>query len=261
MTTVAIVPAVPLWTRVRTHLNNWGTKVVGFFKKVGDWFVKGAKWLINTPPVRWTVTKTKFVAGWLGFRAAVAWHYVSRPLLWIGLPTFAIWAMPTTTMVLLGLVVLALAGITFFTYRGYRHITTISSHEELVALVDRVIEEPVVGSTELSFDDDVLPGETVQNRLVFLDQQLSLAQQAEDSDKYSEIVARMNLINVRQGEVKGIRSNESLTKIHQACRKQCETDYPTFAWNWDLMYRGTLSEGRRLKEQQKLLAKGPVPVK
>lgn len=265
--TVVVTPVVvvPLRTRISMHLRNWGAKIKTGLAKIGSWFVNGAKWLISTRPIKWVVAKAKFVAGWVGFRGAVAWHYVKRPLLWIGLPALAFWTMPTTATVLLAVGVLALASSTYFAYRSYKHLRTISTKEELIELVDRVTEydpAPTAHGNELIFEEDVLPGETPENRLVFLDQQLNMAQQNADANMYSEIVARMNLLNVRRDKVDGMRKNANLTTIHQAFRKEMERDYPTFDWNWDLMYRGTLSENRRLKELEKLQAKGGLtPVK
>jgi hypothetical protein len=144
-----------------------------------------------------------------------------------------------------------------FTYLAWRHLRTIASYDEL--------QELMLGSTaaaengdELFFEEPVHPGETVQNRVIYLDEQLTKADQTKDTDRYSEAAARLNLISVRQGEVKGVRSNESLTKIHNAFRAEMEKNYPTFPWNLDRMYRGTLAEGRRLKELLRLQAQGPL---
>lgn len=266
VTPVAVVRPIPLRTRIAMHLKNWGAQTADFAKKVGNWFVRGAKWLFSTKPIQWVVSAAKYVAGKTWLAANVAFHYARGPILWIGTPILAFWAMPTTATILLAVGVLALALSAYFTWRAYRHVTSIASKEELMDMVDRVSEYapsyvPENGA-ELTFEEPVLPGETVQNRLVFLDQQLNLAQQAEDADRYSEAAARMNLINVRRGEIKGVKSDANLTTIHQKFRKEMERDFPDFAWNWDRMYRGTLSEGRRLKELERLQAKGPLtPVK
>lgn len=266
MTTVAVEATPSIWTRAASRLSNWGTKIVGFFKKVGRWFADRTKWLWNTKPVLWTVSKVQFVAGkvWLGLN--VAFHYSKGPILWIGTPVLAFWAMPTTATVILAVGVLALAVIAFFTWRGYRHLRSISSHEELVELIDRLER---VGpehkysrdqDVPMSFDDEPVAGETVAARLTYLDEMQKKAQENSDRHRFSETQARMNLLIVRRGDVSKIKADATPSAVHRYGRGMAEQMDPDFEWNWDLMSRATSNESGRLKTLEKNLGQ-LTPVK
>lgn len=267
MTTVTAELRPSFVDRAATRLSNWGTKVVGFFKKVGNWFVKGAKWLFNTKPVQWVVSSAQYVAGkaWIGVNWA--WYYSKGLIMWVGVPTVAFLVAPKTVLVVLGLGVLALACIAFFLWRGYRHLRSISTHEELVELVenfnDRIDERLAVdsGPVTLQFDNDPAPGETVEGRLLYLDEQQKQAQNAADADKFSETFARMNLIEVRRNGVPGIRANATVSKIHQQGKKLAMDANADFEWNLDLMWRATQSENARLKVLEKQAGGQVVPIK
>ena len=59
VTTAAVVAVPSFVTRAGQRLRNWGSKIMPAIKRVGNWFVKGAKWLIRTPAIRWIVAKDR----------------------------------------------------------------------------------------------------------------------------------------------------------------------------------------------------------
>ncbi len=249
VTTVAIEATPSIWTRAASRLSNWGSKIVGLVKKVGSWFAKGAKWLYNSTPVQWTIGKVVFGTSWV-------WHYAKGPILWVGLPLISFLVMPKVVAGMLFLVLLALIVIGFFMYSMRKHILSISSEEELadvweglVARLENVAEgqQTINGEAPLSFDNEPIAGETVADRLTYLDKMQHQAQNDGDYDKFSETQARMNLLIVRRGDVSSIKATAAANVVYQYCRRQAEKLDPDFAWNWRLMHRATLSESRRLK--------------
>lgn len=252
MTTVAIEATPSIWTRAASRLSNWGSKIVGLVKKVGNWFVNGAKWLWNTPPVQWTIGKVVFGTAW-------AWHYAKGPIMWIGLPLISFLVMPKVVAGMLFLVLLALLVIGFFMYSMRKHILSITTEEELADVWEGLVarledaaegQQPINGEAPLSFDDEPKTGETVADRMTYLDEMQKRAQNDADADKFSETQARMNLLAVRRGDVSGVKATAAAHTIYQYARKQAEKANPDFAWNWRLMHRATLSESRRLKALQ-----------
>jgi hypothetical protein len=269
VTTVANESTPSVWTQVGQHLRNWGAKVVDIAKRVGNWFVKGAKWLWNTKPVQWTVSKTQFVAGkvWLGLN--VAFHYAKGPILWVGTPVLALWAMPTASTIVLGVGVLALAGITFFTWRAYRHLRTISTQEELIDLTERVVEAlSDEKSNPLVFEGPLTAEETVDSRYSYLQDRLADAVNTNNTDQYAEALGRMHLLEVRAGRTVGTRKEKltkdsSVSEIYRAAKKKAEGESKDFTWNWTLMYRAVQNESKRFKDREKLLREhgNLVPIK
>jgi hypothetical protein len=246
-----------IWTRAAERLNNWGSKIVGFAKRVGNWFASKTKWLWNSKPVQWVATKASFVAGKAWSGVTWAWAYAKGPILWVATPILAFWAMPTTATILLGVGVLALGIVAFFTWRGWMHLRNITTPEELHQVIDRLerLSEPQVADKDvpMAFDDDPVPGETVQERLDYLDEMQKQSKDGSlpggiDKHRFSESQARMNLLMVKRGDEPGCKPNNGWSNIHRYGKKMALlVDPDPKHWNFDLMARATEHEFNRLK--------------
>jgi hypothetical protein len=253
VSTVAIERTPSIWDRVATRLNNWGSKVTGFAKRVGGWFASKTKWFWNSKPVQWVATKTSFIA-------SKAWAVAKGPILWVAGPIIAFWTMPTTATILLGVGVLALGVTAYFTWRGWRRLQEITTPEELHEIIDRLehLGESSNPNASLAFEEEPVPGETIQERVIYLDEMLKQADDTRDVDKFSEATARMNLLEVRSGGAQGIKQGAAANTVYQHCRKTAEQRFPDYPWNWRLMHRATLAEDRRRKDVEKSLSVVPA---
>jgi hypothetical protein len=120
------------------------------------------------------------------------------------------------------------------------------------------------GSKEapLVLNGEVTPDETVSKRHVFLDEQMTAAEEAGDSDLYSEAVARTHVVEVRLGisaESK-LKRDAKPSAIHREARQLAEKARDELGathieWNWDLMYRAAISEAARFDEIVKMQEK------
>lgn len=131
--------------------------------------------------------------------------------------------------------------------------------EELVYGSDDPADETDMSAVTTSFalNGPVLEDETIQSRVVLLDAQNRIAQQNEDADLFSETLARMYLIEIRNGQdTTGprpkLKRDSTASAIYRQCRKNCEVTDSTFPWNWVLMNRATQNEAKRYKEITRL---------
>jgi hypothetical protein len=101
----------------------------------------------------------------------------------------------------------------------------------------------------LTLTGEPTAGETIALRYRFLDQQAKLAGQNMDTDLLSEVMGRMNLIEVRTGMTQGkIKADAKAQLIHGDLRQWLTETFPKTDWKWDLMYKAAVNESTRLKK-------------
>jgi len=252
--TVSVEPALMpvrkqgFWARIGQGLKNWGRKLKSAVKKVGGFFarafravkdkiVAAAKWVWRTPPVQWVVTKVTTVAKWV-------WHTPVGKWAAAGVGAFFFAPNVIGIVAVAGIAALVIAPILL-----WRSMTP----EERQQII--IHASPV---DETVFDEEPTADETINERYTYLDGLLTRASDDADSGAYSELTARMFVLDVRGGLNTKLKKTATASDIHRECRRNAEkqlvSNIPGFRWDWNRMWAATQSEDARLKQVAKLKA-------
>lgn len=236
------------WARVGRHLKNWGAAAVSAAKKVGGWIKSAARWLWskagsaatwlwNTTPVQWVIGKTTALA--------------ATPVGKVALGTAgAVGAVILAPKVLIGAGLVVAGGLAYIAWRGHRAVKKYGQ-EKLDRYYERV-DEAMDELNGIEFDAPPTAAETIKDRMMFLDRQMTLVAKQSNKGAYSELIGRLWLCEVRANKHSKLKANASVSVIYRELRRDCESRYPDFEWVWDRMYRAVKSEDKRLKDLERL---------
>ena len=236
------------WARIGQRLQSWGRKLKTAVKKVGGFFarafravkdkiVAAAKWVWETPAVQWVASKVTTVAKWV-------WHTPVGK--WAAAGVGAFFFAPNV----IGLVVVAgIAALVVGPLLFWRSMTP----EERQQVIYRTA--PV---DETTFNEEPTADESISDRYAYLDGLLTRASDDADASAFSEVTARMFVLDVRSGQNTKLKKTASVSDIHRECRRNAEqqlvSDIPGFKWDWNRIWAATRSEDARLKQVAKLKA-------
>jgi hypothetical protein len=256
--TVVVMPTTQgFWAGMKNRLSNWGRKIKGVAYRAGSYIKRAASWLWNTKATQWVVAKAGVVAN-------KAWALARGPVGWVTAPIVAVIFAPKAVAVMLFLVLLATAAVGLTVWQIWRHVKKVSTpeqveeiKEELTLMREAIAEDVRNHNGGKLVEDDLDPTETPLDRYNELDQRMTEAINAADSNLVSEYLGRLHLLLVRMGNDGKIKKDATVSVIYRDCRKQAETrsGLTNVQWNWSRMSNAVKSEDKRLKDTAALKAR------
>jgi len=216
-------------------------KVSGFvsraFKKAKEAVNRVGKWLWNTRPVRWlwNSTPVKFIVKHVSAAWTWVWSVAKGPVGWILGPVLAILFAPGLLATVMFTGLLVVAGISVYIWYLWNK----------AGQPDDVLK-PLFGVGVGYGDPEPTYLETYEIRYDYLEDQILKAESHANEIGICENFARIQVLSIRRGVVKGIRSNAKIKDILHWVDMAARVADKDINWRYDVLHESAVSEDKRL---------------